>query len=98
MLSVILHPDAEAEVDDAATAIAVDRPRSSATFLRALDDAFERLIAFPLSGCRVRGPVRRLVLPGWRYSVIYSVEAWGIYVLAVAHHSRKPGYWRYRLR
>jgi plasmid stabilization system protein ParE len=36
---------------------------------------------------------RRYVLRRYPYSVIYRSDATRIIVVAVAHHSRKPGYW-----
>lgn len=41
--------------------------------------------------------VRRRVLKKWPYSIIYSVDARSVFVVAVAHDKRKPGYWLARL-
>ena len=41
--------------------------------------------------------VRRFILPGYPYDLIYAVLAEEIVILAVAHHSRQPGYWQERL-
>ncbi len=40
---------------------------------------------------------RRFVLPLFRYSTVCLTLEAG-YIIAVAHHRRKPGYWRKRLR
>ena len=39
---------------------------------------------------------RRYILRRYPYSVIYRPDATRIVVVAVAHHSRKPGYWHNR--
>lgn len=35
---------------------------------------------------------------GWPFSIVYQPILGGVYVIAIAHHSRKPGYWRKRTR
>ena len=40
---------------------------------------------------------RFAVLKRFPYSVVYRVQPAGIYVIAVAHSSRSPGYWQGRM-
>jgi len=40
---------------------------------------------------------RRLILRRFPYSMIYRVDSVRIVIVAVAHNSRRPGYWRDRL-
>lgn len=42
--------------------------------------------------------VRRAVIRRFPFSIIFVELAEEIRVLAVAHHSRRPGYWRKRVR
>jgi plasmid stabilization system protein ParE len=46
----------------------------------------------------VPGPLRqrRMPLLGFPYSLVYRHEPESIWILAVAHQSRRPGYWRHR--
>ncbi len=54
----------------------------------------EKLISqFPESAEEIRPGIRMRVLQKFRYSLIYSTEKDGLLILAVAHHSRRPGYW-----
>jgi plasmid stabilization system protein ParE len=48
---------------------------------------------FPESAEEVRPGIRKRILQKFRYSLIYSNEKSGVLILAVAHHSRRPGYW-----
>ena len=41
--------------------------------------------------------IRRCRLKRFPYSVVYTLDATDILVLAVAHQHRKPGYWRNRI-
>jgi len=58
--------------------------------VRRAEDLIERL---PAAGEEIRPAVRRRLLRKFRYSLIYSTEPEGPLILAVAHHSRRPGYW-----
>ncbi len=54
----------------------------------------ESLIAeFPESSEEIRPGIRKRLLRKFRYSLIYSVEGDEIVILAVAHASRRLGYW-----
>ena len=41
--------------------------------------------------------VRRRVVPGFPYLVLYKDYPTEVVILAIAHGKRKPGYWRRRL-
>lgn len=51
----------------------------------------------PEDGVPVSGALRRFLLRRFPYYLLYRVEEDWILVLAVGHHSRRPGYWRDRL-
>ena len=54
----------------------------------------ENLISqFPESATEILPGIRRHVLRKFRYSLIYAIETDCVLILAVAHHSRRPGYW-----
>lgn len=59
----------------------------------------ESLIAqFPESAEEIRPGIRKRTLRKFQYSLIYSIEEDALLILAVAHHSRRPGYWVSRIR
>lgn len=54
----------------------------------------ENLIAqFPESAAEILPGIRKRVLRKFRCSLIYTIAKDGSLILAVAHHSRRPGYW-----
>ena len=54
----------------------------------------ENLIAqFPESAEVIRPGIRKRPLRKFRYSLVYWIEKDGPLILAVAHQSRRPGYW-----
>lgn len=54
----------------------------------------EKLIAeFPEAAAEIRPGIRKRMLRKFRYSLLYSIEKQVVLILALAHHSRRPGYW-----
>ena len=51
----------------------------------------------PEIGQRLGGIYRRILLVRFPFSLIYSIESNGIWIVAVAHHRRLPGYWKERI-
>jgi plasmid stabilization system protein ParE len=77
------------------------RERSEAAetaFLRELDHAVNVVAEAPQRWPRYIGRTRRYVFPTFPYSLVYFVMKEAVHVVAVAHQSRRPGYWRQRLR
>ena len=50
----------------------------------------------PELGQRIEMEFRRVVLARFPYSLIYRVEPERIWVVALAHQHRRPGYWQER--
>jgi toxin ParE1/3/4 len=91
-----LHPAAAAEIE-AAFAWYAERSRPAADlFVAALELALRRIGEAPERWPRLRGSVRRYVVPRFPFSVVYQVQPEVIYVVAVAHHRRRPGFWTSR--
>lgn len=70
-------------------------------FLHAVRQAFHRVAANPQShskeeSARWRREIRRCPVNGFPYQVIFEVRSQEIFVLAVAHNARQPGYWKRR--
>ena len=53
---------------------------------------------FPEAAEEIRPRIRKRLLRSFRYSLIYSVEPEELLIIAVAHASRRPGYWADRLQ
>jgi hypothetical protein len=62
-------------------------------FLEEVRRAESLMAQFPEAGEEIRPGIRKRLLRTFRYSLLYSVEPDGLLILAVAHHSRRPGYW-----
>ncbi len=89
---VRFHPEARLEVLDIARHADPDA-------IELLDNTIVRVSLLPYawpiwSGHR---DVRQRVLTTLPYSVMYTVDAASVFVVAVAHQKRAPGYWLSRL-
>ena len=97
MITVIFHPLAEQELTDAINYYEQQKTDIGLEYLEAVEQAVNCLIYYPEIGAKIRGSIRRLILPKFPYSLLYRVlEGEEIRILAVAHHKRKPFYWSRR--
>ena len=65
-------------------------------FLAAVEQTTERIIAHAEAGATLTGEFRKRIVQGFPFNVIYRVWEDYIYLVAVAHHHRRPSYWRER--
>lgn len=92
------HPAALAEYREAVLWYGVDGAES---FAAAVDSAIDELCEHPArwSFWPGRSDVRRRVLRDpFPYSIAYLDEPSLVWIVAVAHQKRRPGYWIPRLR
>ena len=93
-MRVSLSDEAQADAD-----AAIDRYIGEGALIAADDFADELgqalglLSRFPELGKTIARSTRTLPLHSFPYSLIYCLQVDVIRVIAVAHHSRRPGYW-----
>lgn len=66
------------------------------SFTTAVDETLALIERFPDAGAVLASDVRRITLDRFPYSIVYRRDNDFIIVIAVAHHRRRPGYWRGR--
>ncbi len=66
-------------------------------FLRAVERTVRRIAERPESFAYYEVPVRSCRVPKFPYRVLYVNDSEAIWIIALAHLSRMPGWWRYRL-
>jgi plasmid stabilization system protein ParE len=95
--SVEFHPDAQDELISAARFYEDQTPGLGLDFLVTVQRTYERLLEFPASGASLGRRLRRVLVPKFPYGLLYRAEPDRIYIVAVMHLHRRPGYWRSRL-
>ena len=103
MRALRIHEAAANEAVEAAAWYEKERPGLGEEFEHAIDAALDLLEEeivplMPVSGVAGTRGVKRLILRRFPYSLIVHERDAEIFVIAFAHHSRQPGYWRDRLR
>jgi len=86
------------EVDDAAAYYHGDDPGAPSRFLNALGRITSEIQSAPQRWPYERGTLaQRRQIKGFPYTIFYLNEPEKIVILAVAHTSRRPGYWKSRI-
>jgi len=97
-----IHEAAAEEAAEAAAWYETERPGLGMDFEKAVNAAFDVLEqdVVPLTAIPDAAGshgVKRLMLRRFPYAVIVKQSDVEIFVIAIAHHARRPGYWRNRL-
>ena len=87
---------AEEEMSEAAVFYEAASAGFGDKFLADVQHTVDRLRSHPEFGVDIAAGLRRALLHRFPFSLIYSVEADEILIVSVAHHRRRPGYWRSR--
>lgn len=98
MKPVTVHPEAEAEADQAFGRYWVESPSAAFGFDDELIDAYKRLRAAPSIGGPFLHGTRRILLDRYPFFIVYRERLHDIQIIAVAHAKRRPGYWSKRLK
>ena len=96
MKEAIFHPEAQAEMRESIDFYEVRLEGLGLRFLAAVEETTKRIVAYPEAGAPLAGEFRKRIVQGFPFNMIYHVWEDYIYVVAVAHHHRRPGYWRER--
>jgi plasmid stabilization system protein ParE len=95
-LKVVLDPAAVAELRAAVAFYEDNRKGLGREFLANVEQALDSIARHPLLWRRLKGRFRRCLVHRFPYGIIYAVETDVVYVAAVMHLKRKPGYWESR--
>lgn len=94
--SIDYHPDAIDELIDAAHFYEECQIGLGHRFLDAVDVSLTTIQRHPLIGRADELGRRKYQVRKFPYVLIYKINNNCVYILAVAHTSRKPGYWKLR--
>lgn len=100
-MTIRFDSEAEAELRAAIRWYEQERSGLGDEFWSEVQNALELIqrhadIGGKVTRVRVRGTARRLPVRRFPYFVVYRESGDAIEIVAVAHQSRRPGYWRSR--
>ena len=90
------HREALVEFEAAADFYAECQAGLEIRFIDAVHAAISHACDAPRSWRVFDGDIRRVLVHVFPYAVLYSIEDGLIYIIAVMHCSREPGYWKTR--
>src|SRR5438105_11911666 len=96
--TVEFRPAADAELHHARDWYQIRSPRTAERFLAEVDRAIALIVEEPERWAHYLRGTRCFRLRRFPYLVVYRFDEPMVNVIAVAHASRRPGYWRKRLR
>ncbi|PYQ26508.1 MAG: hypothetical protein DMF56_24095 [Acidobacteria bacterium] len=97
-MRVKFHPDARLDLREGKAFYRHRSPLAAVTFAQEIDRAISRITEAPTRYQNGELGTREFALP-WRfpYTVVYLVKDRLVVIVAVAHHSKEPGYWHHRI-
>ena len=96
-MKIEFHPEAYTEMLESARFYEERSEGLGTDFLAALDEATHRIQQFPEAGAIERGGLRKRLVPGFPFTILYEPHKDHIFIAAVMHQHRRPGYWKKRL-
>jgi toxin ParE1/3/4 len=96
-LPLLFHPDADAEYLGALDWYGERSPQAADKFAQAFEQAMEQIRRSPDRWPLYFKRCRRYTLHQFPFSVVYQSGPALTFVVAVAHGSRRPRYWRDRV-
>lgn len=98
MIRVGFHPAAAREFIAAAKFYEDRAAGLGSDFIRQVERTVAQIAARPESGKLLTGEIRRRLVARFPFAVLYRLRDDGLFLLAVMHLRRRPGYWKRRLR
>jgi len=92
----VIHPEAHAEMIEQARYYEDKSEGLGGDFLDAVEETVRRVANSPKAGAIERENVRKRLVSGFPFTVLYEVQPDRIYIAAVMHQRRRPGYWHKR--
>ena len=97
MTRVEFHPQAEAEFISASRYYEDQAEGLGLDFISSVQGAYQWILEYPESGRPFGRRLRRVLVPRFPYGLLYHVDPQRIFIVAVAHLHRRPGYWQSRI-
>ncbi len=96
MPKIIFHPDVVHEIKASYEWYQNQAEGLGDDFIAELESAYEAITELPGTWPKFSKNYRRFLLSKFPFSVIYRANNNSIFVVAVMHNSKKPGYWKNR--
>lgn len=96
-MNFLLHPEADAEFAEAVRYYSEVSPELGVRFYREMERLLREVCAGPERFWKFDPPARRHFSRDFPYAVVYLEKPDHLWIVAIMHMKRRPGYWRERL-
>lgn len=90
------HPEARFELTQAVDFYQIREKKLGEEFLKEVFNSILRIIEFPQAFSKLSPNTRKCLVNRFPFSIIYQQRQSEIFIVAITHLSRKPGYWKER--
>ncbi len=92
-MKVIFNELALFEFKDAIEFYELQRPGLGREFGEEIKKSLKRIVKYPTAHSTELGEIRKYIVHRFPYKILYTIEQSHLFVIAVAHQHRRPGYW-----
>lgn len=96
MKPVIIHSEATEELEGAISYYEDQKVGLGLDFLAEVEQALSKIQQTPNLGAAYKATLRRYIIQRFPFLIFYAELEELIWVVAIAHGKRRPGYWRRR--
>jgi len=90
------HPEARLELESAMDYYESKQVKIGLEFLEEIYSSIQRIINFPEAFPKISENARRCLINRFPFTIIYQKRIDEIFIVAITHLARKPGYWNNR--
>lgn len=91
------HPAAKFELTQAIDFYQTKEINLGAEFLDEVFGAIARIVEYPQAFPNFSPNTRKCLINRFPFAIIYQIRKKEIFIIAITHLSRKPGYWKERI-
>jgi plasmid stabilization system protein ParE len=95
-LKYSFHPAAERELNQAADYYNERQSGLGLGFAKEIYHAIQNILSFPEAWAPLSSHTRRCLTNRFPYGVVYQITDEEVFIIAVMHLNKKPGYWKDR--
>lgn len=96
-MKALFHPAASSELAEAVAYYTAIDPTLGQRFHREMEQLVQEVVAHPQSFRQFDPPARRHFSLSFPYALIYLEQEDILWIVAVMHMKREPGYWKTRV-
>lgn len=95
-MNLIWHPETQEEIDEGVDFYFEKQLGIEEEFIAALEASVHKLAKDPGFPREFDPPYRKVVTDRFPYQIVYRISGDSVWIVAVMHQSRRPGYWKKR--